>query len=99
METLQKTQASITINDNFVKQLYHVNYLVNYPISDIMLEGWTRSINELMPEATPQDIKFVIDKMKLGEIKFDSRKGVQNILVALKSYTKKSYLDPKTNKW
>ena len=92
METIQKQSANITIRKEMVEQLYHVNYLVAYPVSDLMLEGWARSISELMPDVTEFDIKRIIDEMKVGKIKFDSRKGVQNILIALKSYPRKSQL-------
>ncbi len=89
MEHLQKTISddqlvSTTTKESYIKQLYHVNYLVSYPISDLMLEGWSNSIIELVPEITPDDLKEIINRMKLGTIDFDYRKGIQNIF---KGYT------------
>jgi hypothetical protein len=84
MQELQKTTtenqlANITTKEDLVKQLYHVNYLVSYPVSDLMLEGWANSIMELVPEITTKDIKSITDRMKMGTYPFDSRKGIQNI--------------------
>lgn len=78
---IQENQlANITTpNPDYVKQLFHINYLTSYPISDIMLEGYSVSIQELVPEISVKDIKEIIDRMKLGSIDFDSKKGVQNI--------------------
>ena len=79
LATQNNQSVSTQINEGFVKQLFHVNYLVNYPISDFMLEGWSRSIQELAPEITVEDLKAITDRMKLGSIEFDHRKGIQNI--------------------
>jgi len=68
----------------FTKQLFHVNCLVSYPINDVMLEVWTKSINELAPEMTSDDLKFIIDKMKIGVYPYDHRVGIQNIFKGYK---------------
>jgi hypothetical protein len=64
-----------------IKALYHVNLLTPFPISDGMLELWARSIQKLRPEITPEVVTQIIDKMKLGEIKYDTKEGVQNIFI------------------
>lgn len=85
LATQNNQSVSTQINEGFVKQLYHVNYLVNYPISDFMLEGWSKSIQELAPEITIEDLKIITDRMKLGSIEFDHRKGIQNIFNGYKT--------------
>jgi hypothetical protein len=82
--------ANITINEELVKALYHVNYLTPYAISDTMLEGWANSIQELNPNITPAILKKIIDKMKMGEIEFDNKKGIQNIFKGYKQFQLKN---------
>lgn len=84
LQTQESQLANTTIDKDFVQQLYHVNYLTNYPISDAMLEGWSKSIKELAPEMTSKTVKIIIDRMKVGTIDFDNRIGIQNIFKAYK---------------
>ena len=83
--------VNITTNEQMIKELYHVNYLVAYPLSDTILEGWCKCIIELKPETTPEDIKKMINKMKLGLIPYDPKLGIQNIFRGLR------YTPPNTN--
>jgi len=82
---LQTTNKSVstTINEDMVKELYHVNYLVAYPLSDLMLEGWAKCISELKPELKPLELRELINKMKLGVIPYDPKLGIQNIFKGL----------------
>ena len=84
----QNKSVSITTNksEQLVKELYHINYVVNYPLSDIMLEGWEKTIKELEPEITNEVIKWILDKVKLGYIDWDNKKGVQNIFDGFRKY-------------
>ena len=75
--------VNITTSEQIIKELYHVNYLVAYPLSDIMLEGWAKCIIDLKPKTTPEDLRKVINKMKLGVIPFDPKLGIQNIFKGL----------------
>lgn len=68
--------------------IWHVNLLMNFPLTDIQIESWSRSINELRPEQDLSKLIAVINMMKIGSIEFNSRKGIQNIFVALKEYDK-----------
>ncbi len=89
MDKLEKTEsqlANITVNVDLVKALYHVNYLVSFPISDLMLEGWSKSITELRPEITPSTVKWIVDHMKLGIIEYKSKMGIQNIFQGFSVY-------------
>lgn len=64
-------------------QVYHINHLTAFPLTDNQIDEWSRSINELRPDVTPEQLKEVIDGMKQGLIDFDNRLGIQNIFKAL----------------
>ena len=64
------------------KEIYQINQLVQFPISDEMIKDWTKSIHELAPELDGTKLKYIIDKFKTGELEYDSRKGIQNIFLA-----------------
>lgn len=83
LTVMESQLANITVKETMAKELYQVNYLTSYPISDLMLEGWAKCILELRPDTTTSDIKTVIDKMKVGDLPFDNKKGIQNIFVGL----------------
>jgi len=88
-------QKSIVISEKetyIAKELYHINQLVSYPLSESQIEDWAKSINELSPSTTPQDLKIIINKMKMGEVEYNHIKGIQNIFIALKNLDK----NPKT---
>jgi len=76
--------VNTTINEQIIKELYHINYLVAFPLSDLMLEGWAKSIQELAPELTPERLKKIINGMKVGVVNYDTKKGIQNIFLAHK---------------
>ncbi len=88
LQTTQNKSVSIITNKNelLVKELYHINYVVNYPLSDIMLEGWDRTIKELEPEITNEVIKWILDNVKLGFMDWDNKKGIQNIFEGFRLY-------------
>lgn len=66
------------------KILWHLNQVVAYPMTDLQIEDWARSILELRPDVDLNAVKFLIDKFKTGEREYDSKKGIQNIFVGLK---------------
>lgn len=51
-----------------------------------MLEVWANTILELEPEINESVIKWIVDKMKIGIIDFDNRKGIQNIFDGFRKY-------------
>ncbi len=104
IQVVNRSASIIQVDTEFVKQLFHVNCLVSYPITDPMLEVWARSIQELTPELTVDILKQIIDKMKTGEYDFDNRAGVQNIFKGYKKYIVelnryKPHLSAEQNKW
>lgn len=64
-------------------QIFHMNQLTAFPLSDEQIDDWTRSIVELRPDVTPQQLKSAIDDMKQGYADYDNRLGIQNIFKAL----------------
>lgn len=76
--------ANTTLLTNISKELFQVNYLVAYPLSDAAIEGWTNCILELRPQTTIEELRSVINKMKTGEIEYDTKKGIQNIFRGIK---------------
>jgi hypothetical protein len=87
--TTQKKLVNITTSNkisNLSKELYHINYLINYPLSDNMIEGWERTLNELEPEITAEVIKWIVDNSKLGFFEWDNKKGIQNIFEGFRKY-------------
>lgn len=88
---LQKITTDLYLNTplnekeiEIAKLIYHVNYIIAYPLSDLHLEGWAKSINELKPELNIENLKKVIDKFKLADLQWDTKKGIQNIFIGLK---------------
>ena len=69
----------ITTVNNIAKAVLHFNQLTPFPYSDIQIMDWAKSINELTPELTPDIVKKIIDKYKLGIYEFDTKLGIQNI--------------------
>lgn len=81
---LQKSEGTLSLESKtkiteLSKAVFHVNQLTGYPLPDAVIMDWAKSISELAPEITPKTIKIVTDKMKVGLIDYDHRKGIQNI--------------------
>ena len=78
----KKDNQSLELSSELTKigqVIVHINQLTPFPYSDFQLIDWAKSINELTPELTPDILKKIIDKYKLGIYEFDSRAGIQNI--------------------
>lgn len=66
--------------------VFHVNQLTAYPLNDLQISDWAKSINELKPDLDLALLKKVIDKFKMDELEWDNHKGIQNIFRELKKY-------------
>lgn len=69
---------------NLSKEIYRVNLLNPYPLSDLQVVEWAKCINLLLPEMKPEMLQLIINKMMLGVIEWDGKKGIQNIFSAYK---------------
>ncbi len=72
------------------KLIYKINYLISFPMDDILLTEWSKNLNRIMPDLDIHALSEIIDKMLTGEIEYDTRKGIQNIFLALKPKTIKA---------
>lgn len=71
---------------DLAKVLVHYNQLTAFPYSDLQISEWAKSINELMPNITPDTLKTIINRMKMGIYEYDSRIGIQNIFSGAREY-------------
>ena len=62
--------------------LWHVNQLTPFPLSDTQIETWSRSVNELRPNIEINRLDKMMRLLKLGEIEWDHKAGIQNIFRA-----------------
>jgi hypothetical protein len=89
---LQRANQSLGLSEKVIELalvVFHINQVVPYPLSDLQIADWAKSINELRPDVEPQKLKEVIDKMKLGQIEWNYRQGIQNIFRALETESDK----------
>jgi len=61
------------------KVVWHVNQILTYQLSDIQIESWARSINELKPDLDPNTLLKAINLVKVGKIEWDCKVGIPNI--------------------
>jgi hypothetical protein len=86
-QNLQKANQSLGLNEQQIeigKALFHVNQLIAYPLTDLQIIDWSKTITRLMPEVTPAQVMAVIDEYMLENIEWDKSKGIQNIFYGLK---------------
>ncbi len=91
---IQKQNNQLANTSELLKQIAQVNLLTAFPINDLYLEQWVKTIQELAPDLTPERLKSLIDKMKCGILDYDHRKGVQNILLAHRPARTFTGIDP-----
>lgn len=68
--------------------IWEINTLTSFPLSDLLIKAWSRSINELRPNQDLKILSTIVNMMKSGSIDFNNRMGIQNIFLALKKYDK-----------
>ncbi len=100
METkpqLHMTNQSIAkINPvTICKTIAITNQIVSFPISDIQIEDWYKTIARIRPQTTPDELQLVMDKFLDGRSKWDHRESLPNIIRGLNLLTlnKGEYLD------
>jgi hypothetical protein len=85
---LQKnTSTTIALSEHetsIAQQVFRVNQLSPWALTNGQIVDWTKTILELIPDATPQKIKDIVDKYILEEIEWNKEKGIQNITKYLK---------------
>lgn len=86
----QSLQISSTIK-KIGKELIEVNQLSPFPLTAEQVVDWAKSIEELIPDIDPTDLRFIINEYKTDELEYDQRKGIQNIFSALKYHFNDKY--------
>lgn len=86
-QNIQKANQSLGLSDQeraMGQALFHVNQLIAYPLTDLQIIDWSKTITRLMPEVTPAQVMKVIEDYMLENIEWDKSKGIQNIFYGLK---------------
>ena len=74
-------------NEGILKAVYQFNQLRSFSLSKVEIIEWAQSIQRLCPDLDLDKLNFVIDRMKLGEISYDQKEGIQNIFRGLNMVT------------
>jgi hypothetical protein len=85
--TIQKTAPTDLVTlpaDSLVKAVYQFNQLRAFSLTQIEVLEWARSIERLHPNVDINQLMFVIDQMKVGNLEYDKTIGIQNIFKGLK---------------
>ena len=85
--SIQKTAPTDLVTlpaDSLVKAVYQFNQLRAFSLTQIEILEWARSIERLQPDIDVNQLMFVIDQMKVGNLEYDKTIGIQNIFKGLK---------------
>lgn len=67
-----------------VKVVAHVNMFTDFPKTGPEILDWARDIERLAPNATVEEIAFLMDQFKTGDADWDKQEGITNIFRGLK---------------
>ena len=73
------TSIALLPIETICQQLFHINRLVQFKLTPIELEDWSKDIVEHSPKTTAGQLKLVIDKFKTNRTHWNDKKGIQNI--------------------
>lgn len=73
------TSIALLPIETVCQQLFHVNKLIQFKLTETEMEDWSRDIAELSPNTTAGELKLVLDKFKTNRTKWDVKQGIQNI--------------------
>lgn len=83
-----------TLSDRTVaisKAMIDVNMLTGYPLPAEEIVHWSKELDRLWPDLTRQELTFVLDSFKTGDIAWDRSMGIQNLFKALKRVEKTEF--------
>lgn len=72
------------------KTIGEVNSLVSFKLEIEDLLAWTLDLERLRPHTTKEELAWLIDQFKTGEIVWDRNQGIQNLFVNLKKIVKEN---------
>ena len=93
MELIKNNSSLSIVNLDLAKQVYQINQLVPYPLSDVQIEDIARSLDRLVPELTPELLGLMMDRFKYGYYQWDRTQLIQNIFNNLGSILSEKYKD------
>ena len=96
---MESQLANTPLITKITKELYRINYLTSYPLSDKMLEDWSVCIYRLEPFITPEVLRELIDSMIIGSYDYIPSKGIQNIFNNFKIWVKVKRATDHDNKY
>lgn len=85
-QLVTKGNQSLELTDKeleIAQVVFLVNQLISYHLSDLQISDWARTISRLKPDITPEYLNKIIDLFIVGDIEWDTRKGIQNIFMAI----------------
>lgn len=82
--TLQKPIVLTTEQMKFAKIIYHVNQLTPYPLTGVQIEDWAKTLADLYRGLDLEVLKDIIKEMKLDNLEWNPKQGIQNLTRALK---------------
>lgn len=68
---------------DIVKELWHINQVITYQLTDTQLEDWSKSIHSLYPAIEIKELTKAINLLKTGKVKWDVGVGLPNVFSAL----------------
>ena len=89
MDKLIKNQTSsgLAFSDNeatIAKQVFNVNLLTNWKLTDDEIILWSRAILKHFPDVTPEKIEEILTRYESNDLEWNHYQGVQNIIRILK---------------
>lgn len=85
LQITSKNQCSLSnVQIELCKELYHVNQLTSFSVNDERIIEWSKSLSELVPNLDAKDLHTLINDFKLGELEYNQKEGIQNIIKGLK---------------
>lgn len=86
MLALQRS-GSLTVSKpvaEIAKAIVHVNRFVGFPLAGEEIVDWAQDIERLAPDRTPQEIAFLMDAFKVGDLEWNKEEGIRNIFKGLR---------------
>ncbi len=83
-QTTTTTTSIALLQPNIIcKQLFCINQLVPFPLSETQIEDWSSTLKRLAPNVTDQQLQTVLDKFATNRTKWNEKQGIQNIFRGL----------------
>jgi len=84
---VQQPSGTLTTSDQakaLARALVHVNRFVGFPIPGEEIVAWAGDIERLAPNSTVEELAFLMDRFKTGELEWDKQEGITNIFRGLR---------------